>query len=609
MHIYHYAPYEITACKRLMGTHGTREQELDELLRNDVFVDLYAIVTYALQIGEPRYSTKNVERLYRSKRDTDVASGGDSVVVYDLWREAWLQGDDSADWQNSEVLTSIRDYNRDDCDSTLELCEWLRKQKDDVHPSSAAHIELQQPEQSEIILERYALRDRLLARAADETLDAIERTRLETLAGVLEFHRREDKNVWWRYFERIDPANTSLADDLACLADCRRTERADFLPAPRARNFAWEYRFDTDQEFKGITNNAFLKVIENENGFASIVKVLKEYSSFDAGLVVLQSAQEPPKLVTLVPDEIVPAAPIPAAIDAVVCDIENGQTQTSALLDFLERRPPRIKEHAGGPIVQTPETTLVDTVNAVLALDESCLVIQGPLGAGKSFTGAHIIAALVAEGSTVGISSNSHPAINNLLMSAARECRKRGLDTSFMCSKNTSDELGKLDVSVLANARIADAMTPGCVVGTTAWGFARNDLEGQFDVLIVDEAGQVSIANLIAMSRAARNIVVMGDQRQLGQPTQGTHPAESGFYRLGDTAAVDPAHGVFLGTTYRLHPAVNAPISRHVYASRLETAPVTKSRTLVRKGDGTPLDLEAGIVYLPVTHQGNQQSR
>ncbi len=498
------------------------------------------------------------------------------------------------------------------CDSTQELYEWLRAQKGDMQSSAAAEIELQETEHSELIVARHALRDRLLARAADETLDDAKRTQLATLAGVLEFHRREDKNAWWRYFERMDPANTSLGEDQACLADCKRTQRDGFQPTPRARNLAWEYRFDPDQEFKGMGKQAYLKGFYNEQGFPLKVSVLKGHSDFEAGLVVLQSRQEPPANVSLVPNELVRADPIPAAIDAVVGDIESGKTRHSALLDFLERRPPRIKGHERGPVVHSSKTALEDTVKAVLALDNSCLVIQGPPGAGKSFTGSHIIAALVAAGKTVGIASNSHSAINNLLLSAARLCRERKLDTPFFCSKSTSEELAKLDVTVVGNAGIADQLTPGCVVGTTAWGFARSDLEGKFDVLIVDEAGQVAVANLVAMSRAARNIVIMGDQRQLGQPTQGTHPAESGRsvldYRLGDKAAVDPDHGVFLDTTYRLHPTVNVPISRHVYAGQLTTASVTKMRTLTSRGDGTLLDLNAGVVYLPVTHEGNQQS-
>ena len=613
MHIYHYAPYETTACKRLMGTHGSREHELDELLRNDVFIDLYAIVIHGVQIGEPRYSIKNVEHLYRSKRDTDVASGGDSVVVYDLWREAYLQGEENGDWEKSEILAGLRDYNKDDCDSTLELCEWLRVQRGDAQeqPETAA-IEAKETELSELIIARHELRDRLLDKATNAAITEKERTLLKTLAGVLEFHRREEKNAWWRYFDRMDLSNMALADDPACLDNCTRTERDGFKPKPRARNLAWEYRFDSAQEFKGIGGEVHLKGSEDENGRALKANVLKEFSDLEGGRVVLQCRVEPPEQISLVPNEIVRADPIPAAIDAVVRDIENGQTERSALLDFLERRPPRILGNADGRIVQSPASMLEDTVNTVLNLDNSCLIIQGPPGAGKSYTGAHIIAAMVEAGKTVGIASNSHSAINNLLLGAARECRNREVETRFICTKDTSDALQSLGVMILNNADLANELSTGCVVGTTAWGFSRDDLAGKFDVLIVDEAGQVSVANLISMSRAASNIVVMGDQRQLGQPTQGTHPAESGLsvldYRLGDTAAVDPAHGVFLGTTYRLHPAVNAPISRHVYADQLRTADVTSLRTLVPRGDNSPLDHKAGVVYLPVAHEGNQQA-
>ena len=114
MHIYHYASYEITACRKLMNRYGICEHEVDQLLRNEVFVDLYKVVKGGLLLGEPRYSIKNVEHLYRGKRDTDVASGGESVVVYELWREKHARGEEGGTWETSEILNSIRDYNIDD---------------------------------------------------------------------------------------------------------------------------------------------------------------------------------------------------------------------------------------------------------------------------------------------------------------------------------------------------------------------------------------------------------------------------------------------------------------------------------------------------------------
>ena len=612
MHVYHYAPYEVTACKRLMSTNGTREQELDDLLRNNVFVDLYAIVVHGIQIGEPRYSIKNVEKLYRSKRDTDVASGGDSVVVYDQWREALANGEESDDWQHSEVLRNIRDYNKDDCDSTLELYQWLlSKRPVSRNTRHAVEVESEETELSDEVLEAQALRDRLLLKSMDPTENENNQLLCETLAGVLDFHRREKKATWWEYFNLMDPANDQLSEDAACLADCVRSEREPFKHKKGVKNLSYEYRFDPTQKSKGIAKTVSLKGAELVDGKAPNATVIEECSDLETGLIVLQCREEPPAILSLVPNESIGAKPIPAAILRVVSAIESGETTESALLDFLHRKPPRIIGNTPGPIVQSEGSLLQDTINAVRKLDSSCLVIQGPPGAGKSYTGARIIAALMEDGKRVGIASNSHEAINNLLLGAARYCDNEDIPAKFICAKSTNQELEQLGVEICKNKDISGELEDAIVVGTTAWGFAREDLYKAFDVLMIDEAGQVALANLIAMSQATCNLVLMGDQRQLGQPTKGTHPAESGLsaldYNLGDTAAVDPEHGVFLGTTYRMHPLVNKLISKHVYNSQLIAADVTLTRTLELVGDGNPLDKDAGIVFLPVDHEDRSQ--
>ena len=115
MHIYHYAPYEASAIKRLMGLHGTREDEVDRLLRGEVLVDLYAVVRQGVRIGQPSYSIKSIEAFYMDRRDTDVADGGDSIVAFERFLET---GDRS-------LLESIERYNEDDCRSTRRLREWL----------------------------------------------------------------------------------------------------------------------------------------------------------------------------------------------------------------------------------------------------------------------------------------------------------------------------------------------------------------------------------------------------------------------------------------------------------------------------------------------------
>lgn len=165
MHIYHYANYEIAACRKLMGRFGVCEEEVDQLLRNEVFVDLYKIVKGSLIVGEPRYSIKNIERLYRDKRKTEVGSGGDSVVAYEKWRDLHSLGLEGKTWEESEILKSIRDYNIDDCESTQELVKWLRERQREHNIPYLGKTEIQHPEVKEEITERTLLRDRLLENA------------------------------------------------------------------------------------------------------------------------------------------------------------------------------------------------------------------------------------------------------------------------------------------------------------------------------------------------------------------------------------------------------------------------------------------------------------
>lgn len=209
MHIYHYASYEVTACKRLMGRYGVCEHEVDQLLRHGVFVDLYRIVKTGLLLGEPRYSIKNVEHLYRGKRDTAVGNGGDSVVVYERWREM----PDGDTWETSQILRDIRDYNRDDCESTQELTAWLREQQAIHGIEWVAPTVPDNKDQREEITELTRLRDQLLQRMEQELPTQAALT--EHLAWTLEFHRREAKPVWWRLF--ADPVTGLSGKRRFCL--------------------------------------------------------------------------------------------------------------------------------------------------------------------------------------------------------------------------------------------------------------------------------------------------------------------------------------------------------------------------------------------------------
>ena len=616
MHIYHYANYEITACRKLMGRYGVCEFEVDQLLRNEVFVDLYKLVKGCLILGEPKYSIKNVEHLYRGKRETAVAGGDASIAVYENWRELNAIGEQGDTWQTSNILKDIRDYNIDDCDSTLELADWLRHQQKKYDISYLGKTEVVEPEVKEEATELTQLRDRLLEKALEySTSDPKKEALFSNLAWILEFHRREAKPVFWRLFERLGLSHVELLDDLNCLACCERTRRDAFKPTPRSRNLAYEFQFDPAQEFKGASNSFYLLGLEDENGKYLKANYLEEFSDLPNGLIVLQMKQESSDLITIVPDEHVNANPIPHSIYQVVEGYESGQLERCAIIDFLNRSKPVIKNYKDDPIASSndPNQRLQQVINSVKNLDNSYLTIQGPPGSGKSHTGKHIIAELVKTGAKIGVSSNSHKAINNLLLSTAKFCREEGINATFACTKETEPELIDAGVSILNNNNLANHVEPGCVLGTTAWGFSRDDMSEQLDYLFVDEAGQVSIANLVAMSRSSKNLVLMGDQMQLGQPSQGTHPAESGLsildYLLHDTPTISNDMGVFLGTTYRMHSAVNQFISTHIYDGKLESHPDNDKRTIKVPNDYKGiLNKEAGIIFSAVCHEGNTQA-
>ena len=186
LHVYHYAFYEPTAVKRLMGEYGTREHEVDALLRGGVFVDLYTTVRQALRAGVPGYGLKEVEALAGFVRAASVGSGDEAVVDYERWRET---GD-------AALLERIAAYNEEDCRATLALRDWLLgvRPPDIAWPEPTAAAEVSE-EKQEAIAERAHVREALLAFGEGTP---------QALAGeLLEYHRREARPGWWRFFARL----------------------------------------------------------------------------------------------------------------------------------------------------------------------------------------------------------------------------------------------------------------------------------------------------------------------------------------------------------------------------------------------------------------------
>ena len=603
LHIYHYAAYERTALCRLMSKYGTREFQVDELLRHSVLVDLYPVVLQGMVIGTPSYSLKYVEHLYMPPRTGDVVSAGGSVVEY----QKWLDAQEPQDPASSPILEGIRAYNEFDCVSTVGLRNWLLERQSEAgiawispEKSAAPETPAAGPSPAEI------LATTLLARAESES--NLESKRITSLlAWLLEFHRRAEKPWWWRHFERLDAEEAELFDDVECLAGLVRTATPS-----RAikRSTGHEYRFDPDQETK--LDEGTDCVIPGSNG---VKCKLERFVDRDEGLVELKvgPGKSLPDRLSLIPAQPMPTTTLRESILRFVTRWADDASVHPALRDLLQRNPPRLSGAEKALDLDEARDLTPQAIDAARRLDHSTLCIQGPPGTGKTTIAAEMVLALVGDGKRVGIVANSHQVVLNLMDCIARRGHELGKYPRMV--KVTGDADHPLIVSGrfahIESKEAAASIAQGpLVIGGTAWAFSRDDLEGALDYLFMEEAGQFSLANAVAVGPSAANLILLGDQMQLAQPTQGSHPGESGLsaldYILHGHATVPKERGIFLGTSYRMHPDVCRFISDAYYEGRLHSAPQTASNRII----GAPATLagaETGVRFVPIDHDGCTQ--
>lgn len=577
--IYHYAAYEITALRRLTTKYGIGEAFLDRLLRERRFVDLFAVVRGGLIGSEANYSIKSMEAFYGRKREGEVKTAGGSVVAYENWRETGDQ----------HILDEIEDYNRIDCISTEELRDWLVGIRPTTPwPSLGDDAGSKEAEED---ADTQELRSALAASGLPED-------RQELLFNLGLFHKREAKPAQWAVFDSVGKDEDDLIDDLDALAGLEAVGAAE----PVKRSMARTYRFPQQETKLRGGRSATVPVLDGPPATISIADLNRT-----AREITLKTGAAKTHLLadrlTLHPDWPLNTDVIAAALRDVIAD-QCGPRQFTAVDDLLSRAAPRLTT---GPL-QPAADPVAGTIAAVAAMNGTVLPIQGPPGTGKTYVTARAILSLVRQGARVGVTSNSHEAIRNVLMGCLSALEDADLPIRLdLVHKTGGEDDGYPEDCLVRRTSSNDEAAGGRhVVGATAWFFTRNENVQAFDWLFVDEAGQVGLANMVAMGRAAKNIVLVGDPRQLPQVIQGAHPEPANLscldWMLGEHATVPPERGIFLPVSRRMHPEVCRFISEQVYEGRLESHPDTARQAVT--GTSFP---EAGAFWVEVAHEGNAQ--
>lgn len=637
-HIYHYASYEVTALKRLAMRHGVFEQEVAWLISNGRLVDMFNIVRNSLIIGEESYSIKKLERHYHFVRSSDVQKASASIDEYDRWRELdsltknlslplderKVIAEDAA-----KIYSELRLYNLEDVWSTRELYRWLENM-----PGASSKYGLPEPgdsdeeepdrkpskseqELAELQAQTKELFDKVANWNWGKDLDADYRAQIWlAITHSILFYKREEVMFW------ADVAIKVLMDDEALEGDRTAASLSEVVEVSRET----KTRRADDSTYTQVTytclfpeDDLYIPKVDQDvvvryrgegnrqkRDFGKITEVVGSSVTFTRAIAKGSDAFMPDALIN---KTHIPTTSKQAALLQLATEIAeawktplNPAPENPAIMDLLMRRPPKLKELKQLPKAN-PEDFLPAVVEAVKALNGSILAIQGPPGSGKTYLGSRTILELIKAGKRVGVTANSHSAIENLL----EACIEAGVNPELIVKKQ--DEGEERDwVTKRSNGPVVTWMknqTGAYVVGGTNFFFSNKDVrQHHLDYLFIDEAAQYSLVDCMAVSSIADNLVLMGDPQQLAQVVTAVHPggvenSALGHY-MGEHSILPANMGYFIEVTRRLHPEVNHAVSWLAYEGKLRSHPSTQNYKI----DGH----EQGLISLPVPHLGNSTS-
>jgi predicted RecB family nuclease len=609
MHIYHYAAYEPTAIKRLVGRHGTCIEEVDELLRAGVFVDLYRAVRQGLRASVESYSIKRLEALFGFSRTVQLRDANGALQAFEAALALASSQDELAD-----LLKVVEGYNQDDCVSALRLREWLEDRRQDLEAASGKPLPRPEPQPGKpgenlaAELDKVAqLKKRLLDLLPANEADWTEQNRAcWLLAQMLEWHRREEKSSWWEYYHLCELSDDELQEDSNALGGLEYVGPVEQIK----RSIVRRYNFPPQDHTIDRALEAHDPKTQKRVG--DIVAINEVARTID---IKRGSKNQDPHPTSLIPQDIVPSSVLRESLYRLASWVADngiawpGPFEASRNL-LLRRHPEALKVKMETAVGENDDLTApAEEMVRSLAEKASALPIQGPPGSGKTFTGSRMILELVRIGKRVGVTAVSHKVISHLLGELCRAATEANVQ--LRCVQKSNDDDGCEDSQIIqadSNEAVLQALTDGTasIAAGTAWLWARPEMANSVDVLFVDEAGQMSLANVLAISQAATSVVLLGDPQQLDQPQKGLHPPGAEVsalsHLLNGRATIGDDQGIFLTETRRLHPDVCTFTSEVFYDGRLVARPENSNQRINANGllDGT------GLRFIPVQHSGNQ---
>jgi uncharacterized protein len=601
LHVFHFGHRESDALKKLSCRHKTREASVDRLLRDHVLVDLHPIVRHSLRGSVEAYTLKELEIFHGFVRSANLRVAARAMQLFGWWLET---ADPAID--PGTLRGDIETYNRDDCLSAHRLREWLEARRGELERETGQKLSrpLVEPgkpseERSKTNQETADLARLLIEGVPPEPVPGTLEHARRLMADLLEWHWREAKSGYWEYFRARDLAPADRLEDRSVLSELVYEGQTETIK----RSEVHRYRFPEQEHAVRLRPSP---VDPDTDKNVNLFKLDAEHL-----LVKRAKGSSAPH-----PRALVPGRPIATksqeeslfALGTAIARDPNG-SDFGAARALLAAAAPRAGQ-APGPLVAPGESVQRALARLALGLDRSILPVQGPPGSGKTHQAALMIIELVRAGKRVGITANSHAVIKNVLTKVAELAREAPV-RALHIDEDDSDDAALPPFEIDDDKeRVTKRLAAGelDVVGGTSWAWSSERFAQSVDVLVVDEAGQMSLANVLAVARAAESLVLFGDPAQLEQPQKGVHPPGAEVSALehllgGEALTLPPERGVFLPLTRRLHPEICSFISKVFYESRLEPDPALG---LERQLVGGPGVFEgAGLRYVPVRHRGN----